>query len=295
MPLVAIPNVSEGRDRALLEAMTEAIHGAGARVLDVHSDSRHNRSVFTLAALEPGRLIEAAAALAEAAAAIDLTRQHGVHPRLGGLDVCPFVAHCGARATAARAAVDTASKIADRTGLPVYLYGDAALRPETRALPDLRTGGLHRLAQRAAADLPPDFGPRVVDPARGVVCVGARPVLIAFNIWIAADVAVARAAAAAIRTSGGGLPGVRALGLEVEPGSLSEVSINLIEPAATGVDAVFAAVERECAALGAAPVRTEIVGLPPYAHMPDPDGKAARLLIKPGRCLEHALADAGLS
>lgn len=283
MTLLAIPNVSEGADAVLLRRMADDIEAAGARVLDVHSDPTHNRSVFTITG-EPDRLIRACVGLAGTASDIDLTRHVGIHPRLGGLDVCPFVPHA---TTSMEVAIDaarrTASLIGDELGIPVYLYGEAATRAETRALPDLRRGGLESLTRRSVTDLPPDAGPGEIDPRTGVVCVGARGPLIAFNIWLAADVAVAKEIAARVRSST-----VRSLGLPL-PGSRSQVSLNLIDPAATGIEEVFDDVARLAAELSAEIRQTEIVGLVESRFLPDPDAEVARLLVRPGHSLEAVL------
>ncbi|MFN2587613.1 MAG: glutamate formiminotransferase [Actinomycetota bacterium] len=287
MSPVAVPNVSEGRDSAAIERFVEAVVAAGARVVDVHSDTIHNRSVLTTVA-PPDRLADAMAALAAATTSIDLTAQRGVHPRLGGLDVCPFVvddAPAGDVVALARAGGEA---IAERARLPVYLYGYAATRRECEHLPDLRRGGLHGLVERSRRDLPPDLGPPVVDLRRGVVCVGARDVLVAFNVWLRCDAATAREIAATVRADRA-LAGVRALGFDLG-GGRAQVSMNLTEPARTGVDAVHGAVAALAADLGVRVLGTEIVGVPPERFMPDPDAQAARLLIKPGRSLEAALA-----
>jgi glutamate formiminotransferase len=286
MAVLAIPNISEGRDLDAVAAFARGVSQAGAEVLDIHSDPTHNRSVFTVAG-EAETLVAAMTRLAKsAAAAIDLTVHTGVHPRLGGLDVCPFVPHEVSLSEAVVVAERAASAIHEGSGLPVYLYGAAARRPETRSLPELRKGGLSALIRRADKGFGPDFG-SAIDPRTGVVCVGAREILIAFNVNLAADESQAREIAAAVRASGGGLPGVRALGLAFENGS--QVSMNLIAPDETGIDDAFRAVEEKAIALGIEVVATEIVGLVPERYLPDPDAKAARLLVEPGRSLETAL------
>lgn len=288
-PLVAVPNVSEGRDLRFLGRLVEAAGAAGARVVDVHSDPVHNRSVLTVAG-EAGALVDGMAALAALAAEIDLTAHEGVHPRLGGLDVCPFVADGVAVAEAVAVARSAGAAIAERAGVPVYLYGHAAARPACARLPDLRRGGLGRLVERSQGELPPDFGTTPIDPRRGVVCVGARDVLIAFNVWLRCDVGTAREIAAAVRADDR-LTGVRALGLDLDRGRC-QVSMNLTDPATTAVDDAFAIVAEHAAAAGIEVRGTELVGVPPERFLPAPDAEAARLLIKPGRSLEAALAGA---
>ncbi|HEX2057402.1 MAG TPA: glutamate formiminotransferase [Actinomycetota bacterium] len=284
--LVAVPNVSEGRDERAIAVLAASVRDAGARVLDVHSDAIHNRTVVT-AAGAPAVLAAAMAALAGAAARLDLTQHEGVHPRLGVLDVCPFVVDGAPVADVVEVARGAGRAIADGAQLPVYLYGFAATRPECERLPDLRRGGLDGLIRRSAEDLPPDFGPRTIDPRRGVVCVGARAVLIAFNVWLHADGATARIIAAAVREAAGER-GVRALGLDLG-GGRAQVSLNLTEPDRAGVDDAYSLVAAEAAARGVAVESTELVGLPPERYLPDPDAKAARLLRGPGRSLERVL------
>ncbi|HEV2756590.1 MAG TPA: glutamate formiminotransferase [Actinomycetota bacterium] len=286
MSLVAVPNVSEGRDAELIARLADAVARAGARVADVHSDPVHNRTVITAAAA-PGTLVDAMAALAEAALEIDLTVHAGVHPRLGVLDVCPFVVDGAPGAEVAAVARSAGAAIASGSRLPVYLYGYAATRPECANLPDLRRGGLDGLIQRVG---PPDFGPRTIDPRRGVVCVGARDVLIAFNVWLRCDLAVARRIASDVR-SHPGLAGVRALGLDLG-GGRAQVSMNLTRPGVSGVDRTYEVVAALAADGGAAVEGTELVGVPPERYLPDPGAEAARLLLRPGRSLEAALAGA---
>ena len=183
-PSIAIPNVSEGRDKQLIQDLREAAERDGARVVYVHSDGAHNRSVFTVAGTDD-ELVAAAAALAHACLAIDLVSHSGVHPRLGALDVYPFVVQDEPDASIA-SAQRAAETIWESARVPVYLYGLAARRSTTRHLPDVRRGGLIELARRARSELPPDVGDPHIDPRRGVVCVGARPPLVAFNVWVRA-------------------------------------------------------------------------------------------------------------
>lgn len=286
MRVIAVPNVSEGRDASLIARLAETVRAAGAAVADVHSDEAHHRSVIT-AASEPGRLVEAMVALAEACREIDLTLHRGVHPRLGALDVCPFVVGPATVEEAVAAARSAGEAIWEQARIPVYLYGYAATRPACASLPDLRKGGLHGLIERSRGPLPPDFGNAPIDPRHGVVCVGARDVLVAFNVWLRCDGDAARAIAASVRRAG--LPGVRTLGLDLGDG-LSQVSMNLTRPWEAGVDRAFDAVASLAAAAGVEVHATELVGVPPERYMPDPDAQAARLLIGPGRSLERALA-----
>jgi glutamate formiminotransferase len=288
MGLIAVPNVSEGRDVGLLRRLGDAVRGAGAILADIHSDAVHNRSVLTVSGAEQA-LVAAMTQLAGIAREIDLSHHQGVHPRLGGLDVCPVVPHRTTLDAAVPVALSIAENIAARWELPVYLYGSAARRSETRELPNLRRGGLSALRKRAEEGLTPDFGPKEIDEKTGVVCVGARDVLIAFNVWLDAGVEIAEQIAAQVREGRSGLPGLRALGLSIDPRT-SQVSMNLTRPEETGIDAAFEAVEAEAGRWGVRIAATEIVGVPPERFMPDPKREAARLLKKPGRSLENALA-----
>ena len=284
MPLLAIPNVSAGRDAATVARLVDAVTTSGARVLDVHRDPDHDRAVITATA-ETDTLIESMVSLAGAAARLlDLRTHTGIHPRLGALDVVPFVAHELPSETAVQSARRAGRAIGARCELPVYLYGDAALRPQTRDLPALRKGGLDALVERAITDLPPDHGPTDFDPRWGAVCVGARGPLIAFNVFVETDLGTARRLAAAVRTSS-----VRALGLQLESRRVAQVSMNLVDPATTGIDEAFEKVEKEARARGVRVTATEIVGLVPARFLPPPDAKAARLLIEPSRSLEAVL------
>ncbi|HJR45129.1 MAG TPA: glutamate formiminotransferase [Actinomycetota bacterium] len=287
MTLLAIPNVSEGNDRARIDGFAGVVEATGVRVLDIHSDAIHNRSVLTLTA-DPDSLAEGCTALAAACSEIDLTKHRGIHPRLGGLDVCPFVPHGGnPMSEAISTARRTARTIAARSQIPVYVYGEAAYRSETRELPDLRRGGLERLAERAGTDLPPDEGPAEIDPRRGVVCVGARPPLIALNIWLEAGAATAKEIAVQVRS-----PSVRALGLELSS-KRSQVSLNLIDPATTGIEHVFEVVAELARRRGAEVYGTEIVGLVEERFLPNPHARVARLLLQPGHSLEAVLQASG--
>jgi glutamate formiminotransferase len=284
MRLVAVPNVSEGRSPSRVRGFADSITATGARVLDVHSDAVHNRTVLTVTG--PTTRLEAAMlALCLACSYIDLTRHEGVHPRLGGFDVCPFVPHETAVSDAVAAAHRVGEVIHNRTGLPVYFYGLAARREATRRLADLRRGGLTTLMERAERELPPDLGD-AIDERRGVVCVAARGPLIAFNVVFEAPIEVARRVASGVRTSTGGLPGVSALAFPLEGGRV-QVSMNLSDPDTTGIDRAFAEIAEHARKEGASVVATEIVGLVPERYLPK--GEAARLLLQPSRSLESVV------
>jgi len=291
MSLIAIPNLSEGRDARVIAHLSHAVPGAGASLLDVHSDEVHHRTVIT-AAGHVDVLVSAMTGLAERARSVlDLRTHAGVHPRVGVIDVCPFVPTHSDMDAAVEAAIIAGERIAADAGIPVYLYGEAARREQMRELPG---------ARRAIADYvggtsdrwPPDIGGAAIDPRTGVACVGARGPLIAFNVWLEADVTVARAAARQVRAGDGGLIGVRALGLAMSD-RLSQISMNLTRPEDAGIDAAFEVAARLARAAGVRVTRTEVVGLLPERYAPDPMKEAARLMDPPSRLLEPVLRSAG--
>lgn len=260
--LEAVPNFSEGRDPAVVAVFGDAL-GAHARVLDVHADADHNRSVFTLVA-EPEPLVEALlAGIAVACDRIDLREHEGVHPRIGAADVVPVVPIRPEDMDRAReTALALASRIGEELALPVFLYGELApgVGPAF-----YRRGGPEELQRRIDAhELSPDFGPSQLDAKAGGVIVGARRPLIAFNVNLAsADVEAAREIARAVRERDGGFPGVRALGLELPLAGRTQVSMNVEDWEAVGLHEIVEAVEREAAARGVAVASAELVGLMP--------------------------------
>ena len=287
--LLAVPNVSEGRDRAAVAAIGAAFGSGGVRLLDTHVDADHNRSVFTLAG-EPGVLAGALLAGArEALARIDLSRNDGVHPHVGAVDVVPVVHLDDARRGAACAEALVAADLLGRAGLPVFLYG---LLGGGRTRAELRHGGPAQLARRVAAgELRPDFGPAALDARHGAVLVAARPPLIAFNVELAAPATLeqARDIAAAIRESGPeGLPGLRAIGLSLERAGIVQVSTNVEDHRAVPLAAVVAAVRRHAPVSGA-----ELIGLPPEAALVGFPADVPIRDFDPGRrILERVLAAA---
>jgi glutamate formiminotransferase len=260
----AVPNFSEGKDVAKISRITEAVRAiSGVRILDVHSDPDHNRSVLTFAG-EEDPVLAGAIALAKACAAeLDLAYQSGEHPRMGVLDVLPFVPLEGATMDDAVRLAHRAGERLGPLGFPVFLYGAAATTRHRRSLPDIRRGGYEGVASRLEDPLwKPDYGPKTLDPHRGAVAVGARPFLVAFNAYLnTGDVEVARAVARQVRESGGGLPAVRALGLGV--GGKAQVSMNLIDLEQTPIPVALEAVRSAAAGLGASVESTELVGLTP--------------------------------
>ncbi len=277
--LECVPNICEGRRRDVIDACVEAVSTRGARVLDVSSDPDHNRTVLTLLG-EGDDLVRAVAALAAAAVErIDVAGHSGVHPFLGALDVAPFVP---LEAGQMPAAVDAALHAADALGatdLPVFLYGEAASNAGRAALADHRRGGLARLAERmASGEWRPDRGPNRPRPAGGVVCVGARPPLVAFNLLLDTDrVAAAKRIASALRESGGGLPGVRALGFFLESRGQAQVSANLTDCDRTSLLDVVRRADELAVPAGVRVVETELVGLAPRRVVPAGGAEALRL------------------
>jgi glutamate formiminotransferase len=267
--LLAVPNVSEGSDAHRIESL-EAGFSRGATLLDRHSDPDHDRTVFTLAG--------GAAALREALLAgaqqtvetIDMTAYDGLHPAVGALDVCPVVWVDPAGREAARTeAVEVAEQIGG-LGVPVFLYGEMATRPEHAERAYFRNGGLAELWLRMeGGELRPDHGPGLPHRTAGVTLVTARPPLAAFNVELdSGDPDVARAVAAGLRESGGGPPGVRAIGLALSSGR-TQVSTNVHDPFAVPLGEIVERLRALASPLGAHPVEAEIVGLVPAATLAD--------------------------
>ncbi len=279
--LLAIPNVSEGRDERAIEAIGAAFD---ARLLGIHSDPDHHRSVFTLAG-SPGGLAGAVlGGAAEVIRRIDLARHEGIHPRVGAIDVAPIVyLHPAQRGAACAEALVLGDRLGEELELPVFLYGELAAG-RTRA--ELRRGGPSRLAERiAAGELRPDFGPRRLHPSAGAVLVAARPPLLAFNVELAppATVEDAREIAARIREGGAeGLESVRAIGLWLDARGVAQVSTNVEDHRAMPLARVVDAIARH-----ARPSRAELVGLAPAAAF---EGFPDDLPVANRRTVEDALA-----
>ena len=270
MVLEAVPNVSEGRRAGTLATLAATCESPDAHLLSVSSDPSHNRTVLTVAGT-PGGLHDAILALVAAAVAhIDLRQHQGAHPRLGAVDVIPFVPLSGAAmADAIALARSVAGAVADAFDLPVYLYEEAAPANHRRRLDQLRAGGLEGLTARMhLPDWLPDRGPRVPHPTAGVVAVGARKPLVAFNVNLGTtDMAIARHIATAVRARNGGLPGVKALPMWLAHRSLAQVSMNLVDLDQSTVADAFAAVARAATALGVTVLDSEVVGLIPRAAL----------------------------
>ena len=283
---MTVPNVSEGRDLATLEAIGRAF--APARFLDLHTDPDHDRAVFTLAARQ-GEMSEALFGGARSAIArIDITAHSGIHPHVGALDVMPVVYLDEERRGAAIAETLTAAGlIGDELGVPVFLYGELATRPEYEERAWIRRGGPKELARRIEAkELIPDYGPAKPHPTAGAVLAAARPPLVAFNVdLVTDDLAVAKRIAAGLRESGGGLPGVRALGLYLADRKRAQVSTNVHDHRAVRLrDIVDYVRERTEVA------EAELIGLAPRAAFEDfPDDVSLRGFDPERHILEDVL------
>ena len=268
----SVPNFSEGRRSDVVDRLAAAVAGTpGVHLLDRTSDASHNRTVLTMAG-EAGAVTAALeAAMAVAVEAIDMEVQRGEHPRIGAVDVVPFVPlgdttmdDCIelARAFAAR--------VADRFAIPVYLYARAATRPDRIKLADVRRGQYEGLRDEIASDPDrrPDFGPARTHPRAGAVAVGARPFLIAYNINLAStDLELAKRIARTVRESGGGLPAVQANGFRLDDPDCAQVSMNLLDFAVTPLWRVWEAVEAEAGAAGVELAESELIGLAPLAAL----------------------------
>jgi glutamate formiminotransferase len=260
-PLESVPNFSEGRDRATIDALGAAL-GSRARLLDVHSDPDHNRSVFTLVGSAEELVDSLLAAVGLARERIDLRRHEGAHPRVGAADVVPFVPLApGEMERAREAALALAERVGGEVGLPVFLYGELA---PGRGPAFFRRGGVEELARRVeAGELRPDFGPGRLDERAGAVLVGARRPLIAFNVNLHGSLEAAREVAASVRERDGGFPGVRALGLELPAAGLVQVSMNVEDHEAVALYEIVERIREEAKARGAEVAGSELVGLMP--------------------------------
>ena len=264
-----VPNVSEGRRQDVINRLADDLRGVpGMRVLDVQSDAVHNRSVFTLAgdasAMAAGipRLFESAIA------AIDLTTHKGEHPRMGAVDVTPFIPIEGVTmAECVALAKSVAADIASRFSLPIYLYEEASSDPARKNLEDIRRGEFEGLAEKMTKPgWAPDYGPAAPHPTAGASVIGARMPLIAYNINLATNrLDVAKKIAAAVRMSSGGLRYVKAMGIPLDDRGIVQVSMNLTNYEKTPLFRVFDLVKREAGRYGVQVLESEIVGLVPAA------------------------------
>jgi glutamate formiminotransferase / 5-formyltetrahydrofolate cyclo-ligase len=272
MPIIeCIPNISEGRRPDAVATIAAAVgRTPGVRVLDVSSDAAHHRSVLTMAGDAAGLKAAILTLFEQTLAVVDLTSHKGEHPRLGAVDVVPFVPIDGVTMNDCVAlARETGKAVAERFGVPVYLYEEAASDPARRNLEDIRRGEFEGLAAKmATAGWAPDFGPVMPHPRAGATVIGARMPLIAYNINLATDrLDVAKKIAAAVRHSTGGLRFVKAMGVMLSDRGIAQVSMNLTDFDKTPIPRVFELVKREAERHGVAVLESEIVGLIPQAAL----------------------------
>jgi glutamate formiminotransferase len=269
-----IPNFSEGRRPEVIAAISDAVASVdGVRILDTHADPDHNRFVLTYVVPEAYAVESGLAAARAAVARIDLRTHQGAHPRMGALDVFPFVPLGDMpMSKCVELAESLGEAIATELNVPVFLYEEAARRPGRVNLENLRKGGFEALREMVPVDPDrrPDFGPAEVHPSAGVVAVGARRPLIAFNVYLGTpDTALAKAIAKAIRYSSGGLRYVKALGLEIPGTGTSQVSMNLTNYRATSIVRVMDLIQAEAGRWGVPVLHSEVVGLIPLDAMLD--------------------------
>ena len=288
LPLESVPNFSEGRDQATIAALGDAL-GSSARLLDVHADADHNRSVFTLVGDDDALVESLLAGVRVAVDRIDLRRHEGVHPRIGVADIVPFVPLRPDDLQRARAAAERFGRlVANELDLPVFLYA-----PPERGPAFYRRGGTEALQLRIdAGELKADFGPRRLHETAGGVIAGARAPLIAFNVNLRGSIEAARSIASVVRERGGGFPGLRALGVELSRAGLVQVSMNVEDWQAAPLHDIVARIAAEAEARGAEVVGSELVGLMPAGAAADAARVALRLdRLDSSRLLEARLLD----
>ena len=276
-----VPNISEGRNRESIDSIVEALSLVdGVKLLDLCVDADHNRTVLTFIGSPENIEKGAAAACDRALTLIDMCSHRGVHPRIGAVDVVPFVPLKGATM---KDAVETAHRFGrafgERNKIPVYFYGDAALHPRRRELPDIRRGGYEALMERLGDPLwIPDAGPACFSPCSGAVAVGAREPLIAYNINLATDdLKAAETIARSIRQSNGGLPHVKAMGVPLKSRKIVQVSMNLTNYKVTSLRTVFDTVKEMASHCGILILESELVGLIPEEAIKDVSPEYLRL------------------
>jgi len=261
-----VPNVSEGTDTDKINAIAGVIERPGAKLLNLSSDPNHNRTVITLAG-EPQAVAEAAFDVARAAiASIDLTHHQGEHPRMGAVDVIPFIPVSGVTmAECCAIAEQVGKRIGEELNVPVYLYAESARVPQRRMLPTIREGEFEGFAEKIKDPAwQPDFGPAERHPTAGCVAVGARNFLIAYNVELdTSDVTIANRIAKSMRESSGGLMNVQARGIFLADKQRAQVSMNILNFATTPLYRVFELVRMEAARYGVGIVKSELIGLAP--------------------------------
>lgn len=283
-----VPNISEARRPDLVDRLVEAATPEGTALLDLHTDSDHNRSVLTLAARSGAEAARAATELARAClAAIDIRHHAGVHPRLGALDVCPFVQLDPPEGTDALEAATACAGEISALGIPVFFYGGPAMG--NRMLPEIRRHAFEKCR--------PDMGPPEPHPTAGSTAVGVRGLLVAYNVIVGTrDRETAARIAAEVREAGGGPPGVRALALWLPSAAVMQISMNLTEPSRCGIGGAWRAVEDSAHREGVEVLGAELVGLVPEVALEDAGTEIlSRSGVTPDRVLENALSAAGLT
>jgi glutamate formiminotransferase/glutamate formiminotransferase/formiminotetrahydrofolate cyclodeaminase len=292
LPLESVPNISEGRDEATLAALRDTL-STPARLLDVHTDWDHHRSVFTLVGSGEELVETLLSGIGAAAERIDLREHEGAHPRIGAADVVPLVPlEPDAEAAARKAALALAERVGSELGLPVFFYG--GLTDDGREPAFFRRGGPEELQRRIdAGELSPDRGPGRLHPTAGGVLVGVRKPLVAFNVDLRSDdVEAAREIAGLVRERDGGFPGVRALGLDLPRAGLVQVSMNVTDWEAVPLHAVVSRIAAEAEARGIEVAGCELVGLMPAGPAVEAAGELLRIeSFDPSRVLELRLLE----
>lgn len=285
--LECVPNFSEGRNLKVIDEIADAIQtGSTAKLINIHSDADHNRSVFTILG-EPEPLIDAVFRGTEVAVnRIDLKKHHGTHPRIGAADVIPFIPLVqSSMQEAIRLAVKLAERIGNELHVPVFLYGEATTNIAHKKLSDLRRGGYESLLTKIGKDQKfiPDFGPNSMGNA-GATAVGARPILIAYNIFLNSNnQSAAKMIAKSIRESSGGLPKVQALGMLVK--DQAQVSMNLLDYQTTSLKTIYLAVEKLADAMSLQITHSELVGCLPEAALKDTSPQDLKIINFDASCI----------
>jgi glutamate formiminotransferase/formiminotetrahydrofolate cyclodeaminase len=293
-----VPNFSEGRRQEVIEAIVNEARSRNVKILDVESDADHNRSVLTFVG-DPGGVKEAGLAMsAKAIELIDLNKHTGEHPRMGAVDVIPFVPISDVTMEeCVQLAREFAEEFASRFKVPVYLYEAAATRPDRKNLADVRRGEFEGLKQQIGKnpDKRPDFGPNAIHPTAGATAIGARPILIAYNVNLAtSNLGVAKKIARQVRGRDGGLSAVKALGFELKDRGIVQVSMNMVDYKTSQLFKAFELVRTLAEALGVQVIESEIVGLVPAEALTDTAEFYLRLhSFKKDQILERKLADSG--
>lgn len=295
-----VPNCSEGRDEALIEQLITSLASVqGVALLGQHRDPDHHRCVLTVAGSMASMADAACALVDRAASCIDLTRHVGQHPRIGATDVLPFIPLRGSTmADCIALARRVGARIGRELRIPVFLYGEACTRPFRKRLEQIRKGGCAALQERMATDpaWAPDFGPARLHPTAGAIAVGARGPLIAYNVWLQSrDVSLAQAVARTVRAANGGLPEVKAVGLDLKSQGLVQVSMNLTNYRQTPLHVAFEAVKHEASRRGVAVVKSELVGLIPQDAFAQAEGYALQCdSLTHDHIVENRLRQCGL-